>query len=114
MLFTISTEGIFSQLLFAILMLAGGHRNSKPAVVISGAFIKKILHNHSINKKKIFFRRCKLRSKLPTNYNLLKLTFHSLTSNVAIDVIVFTFYSDQLTIDVETGILTKFFFEILL
>ena len=30
--------------------------------------------------------------------------------NVAIDVIVFTFYSDQLTIDVETGILTKYFF----
>jgi hypothetical protein len=51
MLFTISTEGIFSQLLFAILMLAGGHRNSKPAVVISGAFIKKLLHNHSIKKK---------------------------------------------------------------
>ena len=33
------------------------------AVVISGAFIKNLLHNHSINKKKIFFRRCKLRSK---------------------------------------------------
>ena len=28
-------------------------------------------------------------------------------SNVAIDVIIFTFYSDQLTIDVETGIVTK-------
>ena len=27
--------------------------------------------------------------------------------NVAIDVIIFTFYSDQLTIDVETGIVTK-------
>ena len=54
MLFTISTEGIFCQLLFAILMLAGGHRNSKPAVVISGAFIKNLLHNHSINKKKSF------------------------------------------------------------
>jgi hypothetical protein len=28
-------------------------------------------------------------------------------SNVAIDVIIFTFYSDQLTIDAETGIVTK-------
>ena len=28
-------------------------------------------------------------------------------SNVAIDVIIFTFYSDQLKIDVETGIVTK-------
>ncbi len=27
--------------------------------------------------------------------------------NVPIDVIIFTFYSDQLTIDVETGIVTK-------
>ena len=41
------------------------------AVVISGAFMKFLLHNHSINKKKIFFRRCKLRSKLLTNYNLV-------------------------------------------
>ncbi len=31
-------------------------------------------------------------------------------SNVPIDVIIFTFYSDQLTIDVETGIVTKWFF----
>ena len=30
-------------------------------------------------------------------------------SNVPIDVIIFTFYSDQLTIDVETGIVTKYF-----
>ena len=29
--------------------------------------------------------------------------------NVAIDVIIFTFSSDQLTIDVETGIVTNFF-----
>ena len=28
-------------------------------------------------------------------------------SNVPIDLIIFTFYSDQLTIDVETGIVTK-------
>ncbi len=28
-------------------------------------------------------------------------------SNYAIDVIIFTFYSDQLVIDVETGIVTK-------
>ena len=28
-------------------------------------------------------------------------------SNVAIDLIIFTFYSDQLTINVETGIVTK-------
>jgi hypothetical protein len=33
-----------------------------------------------------------------------------LLSNVPIDVIIFTFYSDQLTIDVETGIVTKQFF----
>jgi hypothetical protein len=31
-------------------------------------------------------------------------------SNVPIDVIIFTFYSDQLTIDVEIGIVTKYFF----
>ena len=31
-------------------------------------------------------------------------------SNVPIDVITFTFYSDQLTIDVETGIVTKYIF----
>ena len=31
-------------------------------------------------------------------------------SNVAIDVIILTFYSDQLVIDVETGIVTKYFF----
>ena len=28
-------------------------------------------------------------------------------NNVAIDTIIFTFYSDQLTIDVKTGIVTK-------
>jgi hypothetical protein len=28
-------------------------------------------------------------------------------SNVDIDVILFTFYSDQLVIDIETGIVTK-------
>ncbi len=31
-------------------------------------------------------------------------------SNVPIDVTIFTFYSDQLTIHVETGIVTNFFF----
>jgi len=31
-------------------------------------------------------------------------------SNAAIDVIIFTFYSDKLVIDVETGIVTKYFF----
>ena len=31
----------------------------------------------------------------------------NINSNVAIDVIIFTFYSDQLTIDVETGIVQK-------
>ena len=35
-------------------------------------------------------------------------------SNVAIDILVFTFYSDQLVIDVETGIVNEFFFIILL
>ena len=32
------------------------------------------------------------------------------TSNVAIDILVFTFYSDQLVIDVEIGIVTKWIF----
>ena len=32
------------------------------------------------------------------------------TANVPIDVIIFTFYSDQLVIDVEKGIVTKQFF----
>jgi hypothetical protein len=31
-------------------------------------------------------------------------------SNVAIDIKIFTFYNDQLTIDVETGIVQKYFF----
>jgi hypothetical protein len=53
--------------------------------VISGAFIKNLLHNQPRNINVSF-----------TNNN-----------NVAIDVIIFTFYSDQLTIDVETGIVTK-------
>ncbi len=43
-------------------------------------------------------------SKLqPRNINV---SFNN-NSNVPIDVIIFTFYSDQLTIDVETGIVTK-------
>ena len=42
----------------------------------------------------------------PRNINV---SFNN-NSNVAIDVIIFTFYSDQLTIDVETGIVTKYFF----
>jgi len=39
----------------------------------------------------------------PRNINV---SFNN-NSNVPIDVIIFTFYSDQLTIDVETGIITK-------
>jgi hypothetical protein len=39
----------------------------------------------------------------------IKVSFNN-NSNVAIDVIIFTFYSDQLLIDVETGIVTKYFF----
>ena len=39
----------------------------------------------------------------PRNINV---SFTS-NSNVPIDVIIFTFYSDQLTLDVETGIVTK-------
>ena len=42
----------------------------------------------------------------PPNVNV---SFNN-NSNVPIDVIIFTFYSDQLTIDVETGIVTKYFF----
>jgi len=42
----------------------------------------------------------------PRNINL---SFTN-NSNVAIDVIIFTFYSDQIIIDVETGIVTKYFF----
>jgi hypothetical protein len=41
----------------------------------------------------------------PRNINI---SFQN-NSNVSIDVIIFTFYSDQLTIDVETGIVTFFF-----
>ena len=43
----------------------------------------------------------------PPNVNV---SFNN-NSNVPIDVIIFTFYSDQLTIDVETGIVTKYFFK---
>jgi hypothetical protein len=39
----------------------------------------------------------------PTSINV---SFNN-NSNVPIDVIIFTFYSNQLTIDVETGIVTK-------
>ena len=39
----------------------------------------------------------------PRNINV---SFNN-NSNVAIDVLIFTFYSDQLVIDVETGIVTK-------
>jgi hypothetical protein len=39
----------------------------------------------------------------PRNINV---SFNN-TSNVAIHIIVFMFYSDQLVIDVETGIVTK-------
>ena len=39
----------------------------------------------------------------PRNINV---SFNN-NSNVNIDVIIFTFYSDQLRIDVETGIVTK-------
>jgi hypothetical protein len=46
----------------------------------------------------------------PRNLNV---SFNN-NSNVAIDVFIFTFYSDQLTIDVETGKVTKYFFLILL
>jgi hypothetical protein len=35
-------------------------------------------------------------------------------SNVAIDLLIFTFYSDQLVIDVETGIVNKYFFLIII
>ena len=44
------------------------------------------------------------------NYNRnINVSFTN-NSNVAIDVIILTFYSDQLVIDVETGIVTKYFF----
>ena len=39
----------------------------------------------------------------PRNINV---SFNN-NSNVAIDVLIFTFYSDQLVIDVGTGIVTK-------
>ena len=39
----------------------------------------------------------------PRNINI---SFNN-NSNVAIDVLVFIFYSDQMVIDVETGIVTK-------
>ena len=57
--------------------------------------------------KHIFFAahiRGNIADKLqPRNINV---SFNN-NSNVPIDVIIFTFYSDQLTIDVETGIVTK-------
>ena len=34
--------------------------------------------------------------------------------NVAIDVLIFTFYSDQVVIDVETGIVTRYMFFMIL
>ncbi len=37
--------------------------STRTKVVNRGPFSKKLLHNHIINKKKIFFRRCKLRTK---------------------------------------------------
>jgi hypothetical protein len=46
----------------------------------------------------------------PKNINM---SFNN-NSNVAIDILVFLFYSDQLVIDVETGIVTKQFFIVLL
>jgi hypothetical protein len=50
-----------------------------------------------------FFPRTLTSLILPRNINV---SFTN-NSNVPIDVIIFTFYSDQLTIDVETGIVTK-------
>ncbi len=51
--------------------------------------------------------RANISDKLqPRNINV---SFHN-NSNVPIDVIFFTFYSDQLEIDVETGIVEKYFF----
>ena len=46
-------------------------------------------------------------------YRYINVSFTN-NCNVAIDVIIFTFYSDQLVIDVETGIVTKYFFLIIL
>jgi len=43
----------------------------------------------------------------------IKVSFTNI-SNVAIDLLIFTFYSDQLVMDVETGIVKKFFFLILI
>ena len=52
-------------------------------------------------------RGCKLSAILLrstfTKYQLLASVSFTNNSNVPIDVIIFTFYSDQLTIDVETG-----------
>ncbi len=42
----------------------------------------------------------------PRNINV---SFNN-NSNVAIDALILTFYSDQIVIDVETGIVTKYFF----
>jgi hypothetical protein len=51
--------------------------------------------------------RANIADKLqPRNINV---SFNN-NSNVAFDVIIFIFYSDQLVIDVETGIVTEYFF----
>ena len=52
----------------------------------------------------VYVERGNIADKLqPRNVNV---SFTN-NSNVPIDVIILTFYSDQLTIDVETGIVTK-------
>ena len=51
-------------------------------------------------------KRCNIADKFqPKNINV---SFTN-NSNVPIDLLIFSFYSDQLVIDVETGILIFFF-----
>ncbi len=50
---------------------------------------------------------CKCRTLQPRNKNV---SFQN-NSNVAMDLMVFVFYSVELVIDVETGIVTKYFLD---
>ena len=59
----------------------------------------------------LFCKRGNIADKLqPRNINV---SFTN-KSNVAIDLLIFKFYSDQLVIDVETGIVNKSIFILLL
>jgi hypothetical protein len=66
-----------------------------------------ILHTHGFWRFNWFnFSRILGTKQMVLQPRNINVSFNN-NSNVPIDVIIFTFYSDQLTIDVETGIVTK-------